>query len=319
MQKKDFKRPILCANGIPCPHCHAVIDPERKHFAAYFTKGGTSCPYCAKDVDWWKMAFEEVEMWPPDWTAFALLGTKRTIARLPLAPGASTDVDLHALGIPAEAEVLNAEFLTLVDDLDQPSTWPAVMAGQVLRFDPFPRKFAFYGTDFGKKTLPCEVQLTVTWLAPGPDQLPLHYLADAGKAFAAGRYAGVIVPANIAVESSLAPALLAWIRTFCPKEAAESFLSDGATYSHQLKVLTRLASGALGIPEVPSRIRNILDKLRAYRNDMVHKGVLDHPKRPPPSKKDAAEFLVAAVFGYRYAQFFEAEIDKRWRPMAQPE
>jgi hypothetical protein len=121
------------------------------------------------------------------------------------------------------------------------------------------------------------------------------------------------------VESSLAPALLAWIKTFCAKDVAKKFLSNGATYSHQLKVLTRLASGALGIPEMPGRLRNILNDLRSYRNDVVHEGVFDDPKRPPPTKKVAAEFLIAGVFGYRYAQFFKAEVDKRRAPMAPPQ
>lgn len=316
MQGEDFTRPVLCANGIPCPNCHTSIPPEPKHFAAYFAKGRTCCPYCAKDVDWWKIALEVVETWPPDWTAFWLLGTKQTIARLPLASGESTDVDLTALGIPAEAEVLNAEFVTLVNDLDQPSPRPAIMAGQMLRFDPFPRKFAFYGADFGKKAAPCKVQLTVTWLAHGQDEIPLHHLAEAGRQFAAGRYKGVPVSANIAVESVLGPALLAWVRTSCPRKPAENFLSDpgGASYSHQLKVLTRLASSALAIPDIPDPIRSILDNLRIYRNEIVHRGHL--ADKHPLSKKEAAKFLTAAAFGYQYAGFLRGEVEKRTVPKA---
>jgi hypothetical protein len=34
---------------------------------------------------------------------------------------------------------------------------------------------------------------------------------------------------------------------------------------------------------------------------------------------DASKFLVDAIFGYRYAQLFEAEIDRRRMPVAQPE
>jgi hypothetical protein len=79
-------------------------------------------------------------------------------------------------------------------------------------------------------------------------------------------------------------------------------------------VLTRLASSALAIPDIPDPIRSILDNLRIYRNEIVHRGHL--ADKHPLSKKEAAKFLTAAAFGYQYAGFLRGEVEKRTVPKA---
>ena len=101
----------------------------------------------------------------------------------------------------------------------------------------------------------------------------------------------------------------AWTQTYCCKEEVDDFLGPrGATYAHQLNVLSRIADRVLGIKPLPAGIHALLDLLRKYRNDLGHRGVLDNPKRPPLDKAKAAEFLAAAVFGYHYAQYMRRNV-----------
>jgi hypothetical protein len=59
---------------------------------------------------------------------------------------------------------------------------------------------------------------------------------------------------------------------------------------------------------MPEIIRSLLNDLRQYRNDLGHRGVLEHPRRPPPDKAKAADFLAAAVFGYHYASYLRSGV-----------
>jgi hypothetical protein len=67
--------------------------------------------------------------------------------------------------------------------------------------------------------------------------------------------------------------------------------------------LTRAAARDLSIPELPGHIRNLLDDLRKYRNDIVHQGAPDIKKRRELDYRLSLDFLVAASFGVEYARF----------------
>jgi hypothetical protein len=120
----------------------------------------------------------------------------------------------------------------------------------------------------------------------------------------------MVVSANIAVEAALAPAMRQWIRLTCSGDDADKLMGkDGISYARQL-VLTKMASKALGIADMPGRVRNLLDELRDQRNGIVHTG---SPKgnKPVLNRDRAAEFLAAAAFGYQYARYLRAEVGKR--------
>jgi hypothetical protein len=163
-----------------------------------------------------------------------------------------------------------------------------------------------YGASFGKDLPDAGVFVAVTWIAPGSDEISIRQLVDAARAYDAGRYDSMIVPANVAVESALGAAVYDWLTPFCAKACVKSFLADAATYSHQLNVLLPVACYMIGVKPLPEHIRGVLNQLRRLRNDVAHLGV---PSRSL-SRDIAAEFLTAAVFGFHYAQLFHAELKR---------
>jgi hypothetical protein len=296
--------------GVTVATLHQIFEPTPALFDAYFA-GPTTCSACKAVLDLWQSALLTLSL-PTPMFAFGLLGARTAVFTVNLHPERAIELDLSSF--PPEAELLRVYvhlFGTLGDHVRTPL--PALMLGSELRLDPFPRRLNLYGTTNGQPDVVAgQVRVFVEWLDPEKEELSVHHLADAGKQFVAGRYKSMIIPANIAVEAALTPALHAWVRLYCPSEDADGFFGPrGATYSQQLKVLSRIASLSLGIKRMPGRVRNLLDELRQYRNDLVHTGALEHKERPAPDKAKAADFLAAAVFGYHYARYLRANLPKK--------
>jgi len=304
--------PSHYASGLSCPKCCRVNPPTDEFFASYFASGTAPCCGCCEAFDPWNQALELMNWLPNAWTAFFLLPCRKTHFELPLNPNESSAVDLSAKGIPPDAEILDVHVTTLGPP-EGPPLFPALMllGVKTLHLDPIPRFFGLYGADFGKdSTGKASALLNVTWVDPGPDEISIHHLADASKRFAAGRYAAMVVSANIAVEAALAPAMQQWIRLTCSSEdVGKLFGKDGISYARQI-ILTKMASKVLGIADMPGRVRNLLDELRDERNGIVHTGA-PREKGGPLDKDRAAAFLAAAAFGYQYARYLRNEIGKR--------
>jgi hypothetical protein len=121
------------------------------------------------------------------------------------------------------------------------------------------------------------------------------------------RYPSVIIPANVAVEVALGRALREWVEVFCTEKEIGEFFTKGATYAHQLKVLSSVAADTLRINRLDPEIRSRLDLVRNYRNDFGHRGASD---RPPITKDKAGELLTAAIFGYHYARYLQTAVKR---------
>lgn len=297
--------------GLPCPSCHELVGLEHENFVAYFATGATPCPWCNGQLDWWKEARGDFARQFPEWQVATLVGATVTVVKVDLLPEQMVEIHLAEHDVPPNAEILNV-FVDLLPGGPPPCTHSALLVDPPqLRLDPFPAVLRFYGAAHGQGTLPTTQVVTIAWIAPDAADVSVHHLADAARQFAAERYRAMIIPANVAVEAALSPAMHEWVRCYSSKEDTDDFIGPrGATYSQQLKVLSKIASRALGIREMPNRIRNLLDELRQYRNDLVHRGTFHHKDRPAPNKEKAAEFLAAAAFGYHYARYLREELGK---------
>lgn len=297
-------------DGIPCPMCRAVNVPDNAWFVSYFENATVSCSQCHKPFDLWKWTIEELDRWPAPWVAFRLIGAISSRFTVPLQKERTSPLDLSAL--PTTAEILHVSVMDHIKS-EGPAPHAGLTLGNKFWLDPFPRFLYLYGMTHGRECVAeSEAWVSVTWIDTAEEEVSVHHLADAAKLFVAGRFSRMLVSANVAVEAALTPALLAWVRTYCPKDDAEDFLGPrGAPYAHQLKVLTKISGRALGIHAMPGHICNILDDLRRYRNDLVHTGALKHKDRPPPTKAKASEFLTAATFGYEYARYLMKQVGIR--------
>lgn len=290
---------MLLPPWITCPGCRSprvLVIPRL--FSAYFGGVEVTCPDCSTPLDWWDTVLQAIREHFMLTGAFHVLGAMDTVFKAKLARDKATEIDFVGHGVPENAAVLSINY-TGFGELR-----PVELHGNVPRHDPVRKRVSVYGASHGKDVNEGRVFIAVTWIAPDEDEVSLWHLIDAARAYDAGRYDAVIVPANIAVESALAPALHDYVSGFCSKDRAKQFLDDAVTYSHQLNVLLPIVCHMIGLRGFPDHIRGILNRLRGLRNDVVHRG------RPEvhPTKDEAAEFLTAAVFGYHYSRLLHAEI-----------
>jgi len=292
--------------GFVCPECRVVLPAVAPNFVLFFRGLELSCPRCKKTLpSLWNMALETVR---EDWTCsqvFQLAGARQTHGRAKLTPDRMIALPLARWKVPKEAEVVQIRF-TAVGPSEGPMINPLLSEP---RFHPSPKNTIFiYGATYGRKPIGrAELMLSIAWIAPGADEVSVHHLADAVKQFEARRYSSVVIPANVAVEAALGLALREWVEVFCSKTQVDDFLASGATYSHQLKVLSSVAADTLRIKRLNSEVRDRLVALRGYRNDFGHRGATD---KAPITRDKAGEFLTAAIFGYHYARYLHVAVKR---------
>jgi len=150
-----------------------------------------------------------------------------------------------------------------------------------------------------------EVSVMATWLPSSENDSSWLSLVTAFEAYVAQKYDTSIVPANVAVESALLRFMSDYLVTKgIAKKRLDDFLTNAATYSHQINVLLPLLTSLTEMPVLPDQIRGALNRLRRLRNQIAHHGETDHPL----TKEIAAESLTAALFGLRYVQILETDM-----------
>lgn len=277
--------------SVPCPHCHSVVQIDEKHFEAYFKGATTACPKCARPFDWWTMILQMVK---EQWSLLQLspVGARLTFFQITLRPGESTTVNLGDHEIPSDAKILNVGYTPQGGGL-----FPLEIHGNMPQRHIIPSTFRLYSMPLGPGPhTETTVAVVVSWVPSIPEDYSWRNLLDAFEAYSVGRYQSMIIPANVAVESTLYTTLAAYLDQFVPSENVSSFLEDGATYDHQLNVVLPTLVSIRGLPPLPVHIRGLLNRLKRLRNQMAHKGRL----KKHLETEEAAECLCSALFGFVY-------------------
>jgi hypothetical protein len=154
--------------------------------------------------------------------------------------------------------------------------------------------------------LPKGLNCYATWIHNTWDDVSWTNLVDSFDAYAGNRYLEAVIPANVAVESSLSSILSAYLRKYSARKNVKSFLQDAATYSHQLNVLLPVITELNNLPKMPGHIRGKLNRLRKYRNQISHDGKTDEEL----TKDDTSEIICGALFGFRYIQLIKDQLLK---------
>ncbi len=288
------------AAWVPCPLCQAPIQPVISElFSAYFAKVPVTCSPCGGSIDWWDALVRAANEHFMLTGAFHLLGCRTTVLGATLERERAVVVDLVAEGVAPSAEILNIN-CTAGGDIR-----PLLMHSNVAWPAQESKTLSLYGASFGRPGPDTgSVTISVTWIDVPEEQVAFRALVSASRAFDLGRYDSLVVPANVAVEHSVGLAIAAWLGGFTGKKRVEEFLSNAATYSHQLNVLLPIACHAVGVPTMPDALRGHLNKLRDHRNNVAHRGAT----KGAVSKETAAELLTAAVFGYHFARLLHGEV-----------
>lgn len=231
--------------------------------------------------------------------ALFFVGAQTTSFTMPLRPGIRAKYRLSEKGIPPEAKVLHVNYSPNTCGGANP-VFPLEWHGNVPTRRFVSDEVILHPVPVTDGEPPTESKLGVmiTWVPHGAADHSWQSLFDAFEEFVAGRYASIVVPANVAVESSLFPVLTRLIDQFVGKKRTDEFLSSAATYSHQLNVVLPLIVELRGLPRLPKHITGLLNRLRSLRNELAHSG----GTRTPLDRKDAAQLLAAALFGFHYVR-----------------
>jgi len=284
----------------PCQTCKAgclAIDEETT--IRYFDGQKVNCPNCRRPIDWWEQILWQIQC-GFDSLSLAPAGAVDTWIRIKMNPGQISKVDLNELGFPKHARILRlgytAQGLGLI---------PTETHSNVPTRHSFPRVIHLYGRPMNDEPQQeIDVLISVLWVPISDDEEAWNNLITAFESFLNKSYDSVVIPANIAVESKLTRVLFEALRSVASKERIDSFLSDAATYGHQLNVLLPLITKFLEMPSLPDHMRGILNKLRKCRNTISHEGKLS----TPTTARQAAEYLCAAFFTFVYLKAFEQRI-----------
>lgn len=151
-----------------------------------------------------------------------------------------------------------------------------------------------------------DINISFVWTPRSKDDASWESIVDAFEALNAGDYLDALVPANVAFEVRLGRLFNDLIRakTSIGKERVASFLSDGATYGHQLDVLLPFVCAVLALPQVPESVALGLKNLKKHRNSLAHTG---EPYKPV-DKDEAVRLAVSAVLGCVYVDFLRKRL-----------
>lgn len=225
----------------------------------------------------------------------AQVGARHTVIAYQLAVGEMAEFDIRDKGVPSDAVILrirhSAAFAkgVAVTDLD---------ATDSARAPDYRVRVIGVRTENGDSP-DMQAQTTVTWAHHDADDDGRLSLNRALLAIADGRIEEAIVPANVAVEVTLAAVLTEHLQGLgIGKKRLEPFMVDAVTYSHQLNVLLPVLLAGTGAPAMDSELRGILDQLRKLRNGIGHRGKPEQPL----TKETVGRCVAGAVFGFHYVR-----------------
>jgi hypothetical protein len=90
---------------------------------------------------------------------------------------------------------------------------------------------------------------------------------------ASRRYWHVILPAHIGFEIALIPLIRTVLEKYVSKERVKDFLNDSIDMSAALNIVLPLLCEILRVPQLDAEIRGQLNRLREFRNKLVHEGL----------------------------------------------
>lgn len=297
------------APWVPCQKCSAPLEVTQLMFSAFFAGEVLTCANCSESIDLWEVVSRWIGKKFAFGSALTLAGAQGTIVSVQLKPGETKEIDLTKTGVPEGAEVVSLNLTSGGGVL------PMVVHGNDIIQDPFPPKFYVFGRELpdspgqrGGGTL----HVHAVWFVRREDDTVVRHLIDAARQYEAQRFDAVVVPANIAAEAAITPVVAAALSAYGTTESRETFLRDGATYSHQLNILLEIVADLHGVRRMPENIRSGLNRLRKLRNKVGHSGRCE-----PQRQADAAQHLSSAIFGIEYAAFLRAKLEPSNTPTQQ--
>ena len=283
----------------PCNACKAfTFEISENHITQYFNGQNLICGKCGEQQDLWELIIRHFDWHVPEYI-YSIVGGYHTTFLIDMQRNSVFDLDLTEVAIPSDAKILQIGYTPNGKGL-----FPIEMHGNVPPRHFIPNKLRLFGYPFGEATESTPVAVSINWLPK--ERLITHWsnLVEAVEAFTNRNFAAMIIPANVAVESKLSHLLKVKLSKYVSNDRVERFLSDGATYSHQLNVLLPILSHYEKLPVLPDFIRGNLNSLRSLRNELAHDGKL----KVEMESQRAGELICSAFFSLAYLQMIVHKI-----------
>lgn len=281
---------LAVAPQVPCAVCGSSNLLQEREVYTYLWAGTFPCDKCSGEIDLWTCLSRYLSSRDRPESALALVGANVPIFSVPIVLDQDVTIAFDTLGVPIDADVMAVftkaiatDSATIVPRIDLPERLPGSPPHQLrLRSQPL--------SDVREGRL----HLTVVWMPHG-EHSAQRQLVDATAQFVEGRLSEMIIPANSAVESALAPLIAGGLQRHAARERVDRFL-DVATYAHQLNVLLPVLTNLTGLPPLPVSVRGVLNRLNKLRNDKAHRGHLVDQL----TDLEASELLSSAFLGVSY-------------------
>jgi len=288
-------------SSFSCPNCNAVLIVEPTHYEHAFDGHELRCHDCKQTFDLHRTMRHQIEHFGVMGNAMVFAGAKWKVCQAPLRASQSVTIDLTQFGVPRTAEVLQLNLTAQEADCA-----PVLLTGNDALKTRLGPVFHIHGIQHeAEEDRPNgKVNVSAIWFDAQNDDTAVKHLVEAATHFAARRYQSMVVPANVAVESSLSPVLAEWLSAFASRDHTQDFLTNAATYSRQLNVLVPIVAFMVDAPRMPDHLRGDLNSLRGLRNALAHTGTCDSL-----DAKRAAQLLTSSIFGMRYTHMMRDRVD----------
>ena len=281
---------------VKCPHCPKVLvisdELAHQYFTNYFEGNNNCCPWCKNTFDWWKTVLQAI-LQNSEFVTMAPLGAQITVFKITIMPDCPIKLRFADHGIPTNAKVLNLSYGPNAGKL-----LPVEDHGSVPQRHTIPPEIELYPVPIGEEPHgKTRVTVAVAWIRHTPDDQVWQNLTDAFQLYLHGRYESAVIPANVAVESTMSRLLADFLKTVVSrKRVKEHFEKDDVTYNRQLNLWLPVLLSFTNAPVLPSHIRGSLNRLKDRRDEIAHHGKLENRLEV----REAAECLCAALFGFHY-------------------
>jgi hypothetical protein len=280
------------APSINCPHCQKQIEVPTNVIGKYINDEDTCCPLCLAEIDWWNAILKLIRMNSSLGHSSMPIGAQFTLFVVKMTHEDIVKIKFSDFGLPDNLVILGVNITPQGPGVIVTLEWPEYyIQNQTLSY------LRLYGNK--RENYPSEitdVAITVSWIYHSFDNEAWKHIMEAFRHYQKNNFLSSIIPANIAFESILLRFLTSAFEKIVTKEHVKSFLSDGATYSHQLNVLLPFIARLTNTKVLLEHVRGHLNRLRRIRNELVHSGNVECPL----SEDDVAQLLCSVLFGFHY-------------------
>jgi hypothetical protein len=326
MSADEFKNGMIMhldTWDIHCEHCwQAYPITDKAKFADHYFRDNArpQCGDCDSPIDWWASTLKSIKKVETSSIHEICLsiGSRMTVAQIPLVYGRALNVDFKDFEIPDDALILNVNYNTVIRG-ERPAGAGTLQSVEIYQNPLFrrtnPQGATFYGIPHGDPPYDGQfIHITVTWAPNTANDESSQNLLNAFLYYIDNRNHGAVIAANASVEAKLSRLMAEFLNNAGPaKSKVDGFLKDVATYGHNLNVLLPALLSFTKAPKLPDHIRGALNKVRTLRNNLAHANIT----YDKISQDDAAEALSAAVFGLHYLNVIEPFLFRKIRKRAE--